>query len=394
MASPPLAATLNQRLSMRIAVLSETDGNETRVAATPETVKKYKALGADVAVQAGAGRNAGIPDGEFEAVGATVAGSAEEAAKNADVVLKVRRPDEGELKVLKPGALVIAIMDPFDQTEAVRAMADAKVAAFAMELMPRITRAQVMDVLSSQANLAGYRAVIDGAAEYGRALPMMMTAAGTVPAARVFVMGAGVAGLQAVATARRLGAVVTATDVRPAAKEQVASLGAKFVAVEDEEFKQAETTAGYAKPMSAEYQAKQAALVADHIKKQDIVVTTALIPGRPAPKLISGDMVRSMRPGSIIVDLAVERGGNCELAKPGETITTENDVKIVGHLNVPGRLAASASALYARNLYAFVETLIDKERKQLAVKWDDELVKATCLTRDGAIVHTQFQPTA
>jgi H+-translocating NAD(P) transhydrogenase subunit alpha len=285
-------------------------------------------------------------------------------------------------------------MDPFGQTETVRAMADAKVAAFAMELMPRITRAQVMDVLSSQANLAGYRAVIDGAAEYGRALPMMMTAAGTVPAARVFVMGAGVAGLQAVATARRLGAVVTATDVRPAAKEQVASLGAKFVAVEDEEFKQAETTAGYAKPMSAEYQAKQAALVADHIKKQDIVVTTALIPGRPAPKLISGDMVRSMRPGSIIVDLAVERGGNCELAKPGETITTENDVKIVGHLNVPGRLAASASALYARNLYAFVETLIDKERKQLAVKWDDELVKATCLTRDGAIVHTQFQPTA
>jgi proton-translocating NAD(P)+ transhydrogenase subunit alpha len=276
----------------------------------------------------------------------------------------------------------------------VKAMADAKVAAFAMELMPRITRAQVMDVLSSQANLAGYRAVIDGAAEYGRALPMMMTAAGTVPAARVFVMGAGVAGLQAVATARRLGAVVTATDVRPAAKEQVASLGAKFVAVEDEEFKQAETTAGYAKPMSAEYQAKQAALVADHIKKQDIVVTTALIPGRPAPKLISGDMVRSMRPGSIIVDLAVERGGNCELAKPGETITTENDVKIVGHLNVPGRLAASASALYARNLYAFVETLIDKERKQLAVKWDDELVKATCLTRDGAIVHTQFQPIA
>jgi NAD(P) transhydrogenase subunit alpha len=394
MASPPLAATLNQRLSMRIAVLSETDGNETRVAATPETVKKYKALGADVAVQAGAGRNAGIPDGEFEAAGATVAGSAEEAAKDADVVLKVRRPDEGELKALKPGALVIAIMDPYGQTEAVRAMADAKVAAFAMELMPRITRAQVMDVLSSQANLAGYRAVIDGAAEYGRALPMMMTAAGTVPAARVFVMGAGVAGLQAVATARRLGAVVTATDVRPAAKEQVASLGAKFVAVEDEEFKQAETTAGYAKPMSAEYQAKQAALVADHIKKQDIVVTTALIPGRPAPKLISGDMVRSMRPGSIIVDLAVERGGNCELAKPGETITTENDVKIVGHLNVPGRLAASASALYARNLYAFVETLIDKERKQLAVKWDDELVKATCLTRDGAIVHTQFQPTA
>jgi NAD(P) transhydrogenase subunit alpha len=379
---------------MRIAVLSETDGNETRVAATPETVKKYKALGADVAVQAGAGRAAGIPDGEFEQAGATVAGSAADAAKDADLVLKVRRPGNGELKALKPGALVVAIMDPYGQAEAVKAMADAKVAAFAMELMPRITRAQVMDVLSSQANLAGYRAVIDGAAEYGRALPMMMTAAGTVPAARLFVMGAGVAGLQAVATARRLGAVVTATDVRPAAKEQVASLGAKFVAVEDEEFRQAETTAGYAKPMSAEYQAKQAALVADHIRKQDIVVTTALIPGRPAPKLISGDMVRSMRPGSVIVDLAVERGGNCELSKPGETVTTETGVKIVGHLNVPGRLAASASALYARNLYAFVETLIDKETKQLSVKWDDELVRATCLTRDGAIVHTQFQPTA
>jgi NAD(P) transhydrogenase subunit alpha len=379
---------------MRIAVLSETDGNETRVAATPETVKKYKALGADVAVQAGAGRAAGIPDGEFEQAGATVAGSAADAAKDADLVLKVRRPGNGELKALKPGALVVAIMDPYGQAEAVKAMADAKVAAFAMELMPRITRAQVMDVLSSQANLAGYRAVIDGAAEYGRALPMMMTAAGTVPAARLFVMGAGVAGLQAVATARRLGAVVTATDVRPAAKEQVASLGAKFVAVEDEEFRQAETTAGYAKPMSAEYQAKQAALVADHIRKQDIVVTTALIPGRPAPKLISGDMVRSMRPGSVIVDLAVERGGNCELSKPGEMVTTETGVKIVGHLNVPGRLAASASALYARNLYAFVETLIDKETKQLSVKWDDELVRATCLTRDGAIVHTQFQPTA
>jgi NAD(P) transhydrogenase subunit alpha len=260
-----------------------------------------------------------------------------------------------------------------------------------MELMPRITRAQVMDVLSSQANIAGYRAVIDAAAEFNRALPQMMTAAGTVPAARVFVMGAGVAGLQAIATARRLGAIVTATDVRPAAKEQVASLGAKFVAVEDEEFKQAETAAGYAKPMSAEYQAKQAALVADHIKKQDIVITTALIPGRPAPKLISAAMVASMKPGSVIVDLAVERGGNVEGAVPGQ-VAEVGGVKIVGHLNVPGRAAASTSPLYAKNLFNFLETMVDKQAKALAVKWDDELVKATLLTRDGAVVHPNFAP--
>src|SRR5437588_3683782 len=262
---------------------------------------------------------------------------------------------------------------------------------FAMELMPRITRAQTMDVLSSQANLAGYRAVIDAAAEYGRALPMMMTAAGTVPAARVFIMGAGVAGLQAIATARRLGAIVTATDVRPAAKEQVESLGAKFVAVEDEEFKQAETKAGYAKEMSKEYQAKQAALVAEHLKKQDIVITTALIPGRPAPRLVSKEMVASMRPGSVIVDLAVERGGNCELAKAGEVVNA-GGVKIVGHLNMPGRIAASASSLYARNLLAFLEILIDRKAGALAIQWDDEIVKATALTRDGAVIHPSFAP--
>jgi NAD(P) transhydrogenase subunit alpha len=378
---------------MRIAVLSETDRAETRVAATPETVKKYKGLGADVVVQAGAGLGAGIPDQEFEAAGASVEGSAEAALKDADIILKVRRPAEGELTGAKPGAILVGILDPYGQDAALKALADAQIAAFSMELMPRITRAQVMDVLSSQANLAGYRAVIDATAEYGRAMPMMMTAAGTVPAARVFVMGAGVAGLQAVATARRLGAVVTATDVRPAAKEQVESLGAKFVAVEDEEFKQAETAGGYAKEMSAEYRAKQAALVASHIAKQDIVITTALIPGRPAPKLLTREMVESMKPGSVIVDLAVERGGNCELAQPGQ-IVEHNGVKIVGHLNVPGRLSASASSLYAKNLYAFVETLIDKESKTVAVKWDDELVKATCLTRDGAIVHTAFQPTA
>src|SRR5919112_1063627 len=378
---------------MRIAVLSETDGAETRVSATPETVKKYKALGADVVVQAGAGAKAGIPDAEFETAGASVAASAAEALKDADVVLRVRRPAEGELSGAKPGALVIAIMDPYGQDEALKGLADAKVAAFSMELMPRITRAQVMDVLSSQANLAGYRAVIDATAEYGRALPMMMPAAGTVPAARIFIMGAGVAGLQAIATARRLGAVVTATDVRPAAKEQVESLGAKFVAVEDEEFKQAETAGGYAKEMSAEYRAKQAALVASHIAKQDIVITTALIPGRPAPKLVTREMVESMKPGSVVVDLAVERGGNCELAEPGQVVE-HNGVKIVGHLNVPGRLPPTAPSLYAKNLYAFVETLIDKESKTVAVKWDDELVKATCLTREGAIVHTAFQPTA
>jgi len=268
-------------------------------------------------------------------------------------------------------------------------MADAGISAFAMELMPRTTRAQSMDVLSSQANLAGYQAVIDAAENYGRALPMMMTAAGTVPAARVFVMGAGVAGLQAIATARRLGAVVTATDVRPAAKEQVASLGAKFIAVEDDEFKQAETTAGYAKPMSAEYQAKQAALVAEHIKKQDVVITTALIPGRPAPRLVSKEMVASMRPGSVLVDLAVERGGNVEGAKLGE-IAEIGGVKIIGYANVAGRIAASASGLYARNLYAFVETLIDKAGGKIAVDWNDDLVKATNLTRDGAVVHPAF----
>jgi len=262
-----------------------------------------------------------------------------------------------------------------------------------MELMPRITRAQSMDVLSSQANLAGYRAVIDAAEEYGRALPMMMTAAGTVPAAKVFIMGVGVAGLQAIATARRLGAIVTATDVRPATKEQVESLGAKFLAVEDEEFKNAQTAGGYAKPMSPEYQAKQAALTAEHIKKQDIVITTALIPGRPAPRLISKDMVASMRPGSVIVDLAVERGGNVEGVKPGE-VTQVGPAKIVGHLNVAGRLAASASALYAKNLLTFLDTMIDKKEKKLAVNWDDEIVKGTLLTREGAVVHPNFQPKA
>jgi NAD(P) transhydrogenase subunit alpha len=373
---------------MKIAVAREAEANEPRVAATPETVKKLVGAGADVAVAHGAGIASGIPDSEFEAAGATIGDS---VTKNADVVLKVRRPLANELADYKKGALVIAIMDPYGHEAELKAMADAGLSAFAMELMPRITRAQSMDVLSSQANLAGYRAVIDAAEEYGRALPMMMTAAGTVPAAKVFIMGVGVAGLQAIATARRLGAIVTATDVRPATKEQVESLGAKFVAVEDEEFKQAETAGGYAKEMSKEYQAKQAALVAEHIKKQDIVITTALIPGRPAPRLISADMVASMRPGSVIVDLAVERGGNVEGAKAGEVVQV-GPARIVGHLNVAGRVAASASALYAKNLLTFLDLMIDKKEKKLAVPWDDEIVKATLLTRDGAVVHPNFQP--
>ncbi len=373
---------------MRIAVAREADSAEDRVAATPETVKKLKGLGCEIAVEPGAGVKSGILDAEFTAAGAEVTAV---AVVNADVVLKVRRPSAPELAGYKKGALVIAIMDPYGDDAALKAMADAGVTAFAMELMPRITRAQVMDVLSSQANLAGYRAVIDASAEYGRALPMMMTAAGTVPAAKVFVMGVGVAGLQAIATARRLAGIVTATDVRPAVKEQVQSLGAKFIAVEDDEFKQAETAGGYAKEMSKEYQLKQSALVAEHIKKQDIVITTALIPGRPAPRLISKEMVASMRPGSVIVDLAVERGGNVEGAQPGRVAEVDG-VKIVGYLNVASRIAASASGLYAKNLYNFLEILIDKKTKALDVKWDDDIVKATALTRDGAVIHPSFMP--
>ena len=372
---------------MRIGVAKETEPRETRVAATPETIKKFIALGAEIVVATGAGLTSGVPDADFAAAGAALVEPAE--ALGADIVLKVRRPTAEEIPALKSGALVVAILDPYGHAPEIEALAHAGVSAFAMELMPRITRAQVMDVLSSQANLAGYRAVIDASAEFGRGLPMMMTAAGTVPAARAFIMGVGVAGLQAIATARRLGAIVTATDVRPATKEQVESLGAKFVAVEDDEFKQAETSGGYAKEMSEGYKTKQAALVASHIAKQDLVITTALIPGRPAPRLVSAEMVASMRPGSVIVDLAVERGGNCELAKADELVVSDNGVRIVGYSDVR-RLAATASALYARNLYAFVETLIDKTAKTVAVKSDDELVKATLLTRDGAVVHPNF----
>jgi NAD(P) transhydrogenase subunit alpha len=375
---------------MKIAIAKEIDAAEPRVAATPDTVKKFKALGIDIAIEPGAGIKSGLLDADYEAAGAAVSAG---AVKDADIVIKVKRPEASELATYKKGALVIAIMDPYGNDAALKTMADAGVSAFAMELMPRITRAQVMDVLSSQANLAGYRAVIESAEAFGRAFPMMMTAAGTVPAAKVFVMGVGVAGLQAIATARRLGAVVTATDVRPATKEQVESLGAKFLAVEDEEFKNAQTAGGYAKEMSKEYQAKQAALTAEHIKKQDIVITTALIPGRPAPKLVTAEMVKSMKPGSVLVDLAVERGGNVEGAKANE-VADINGVKIVGYTNLAGKVPASASSLYARNLLSFIETLFDKATKSLAVKWDDELVKATALTRDGAVIHPNFQPKA
>jgi NAD(P) transhydrogenase subunit alpha len=375
---------------MKIAVAKEIDPSEPRVAASPDTVKKLKALGFDVAIEPGAGIKSGVPDAEFTAAGATVGA---DALKDADIIVKVKRPEASELAAYKRGALVMAIMDPYGNDAALKAMADAGVAAFAMELMPRITRAQVMDVLSSQANLAGYRAVIEGAEAFGRAFPMMMTAAGTVPATKVFVMGVGVAGLQAIATARRLGAIVSATDVRPATKEQVESLGAKFLAVEDEEFKNAQTAGGYAKEMSKEYQAKQAALTAEHIKKQDVIITTALIPGRPAPRLVTSEMVKSMRPGSVLVDLAVERGGNVEGVKLGETVEVDG-VKIIGFPNLAGRVAASASGLYARNLLAFIETMVDKATKALAVNWDDELVKATALTKDGAIIHPNFQPKA
>ena len=369
----------------RIAVTRERREGETRVAATPETVKKLAGSGYSVAVESGAGLGASIRDDDYAAAGADVAASAAAALKGADVLLKVRGPALEEIKALAPGAIVVGLFNPHQDRPLLDALAQRGATAFAMEFIPRITRAQVMDALSSQANLAGYRAVIEGAEAYGRVLPMMMTAAGTVAPAKVFVMGAGVAGLQAIATARRLGAVVTATDVRPAAKEQVESLGAKFVAVEDEEFKAAETAAGYAKEMSAEYRAKQAALVAEHIKRQDIVITTALIPGRPAPRLVSAAHVASMRPGSVIVDLAVEQGGNVEGVKAGEIAET-GGVRIVGFSNIPGRIAADASALYARNLVAFAGLLLNNEG-QLEPDFEDDILKASLVVRDGAICH-------
>lgn len=374
-------------MGQTVFVAKETAEGETRVAASPETVKKLINLGYDVSVEKGAGLQSLISDEDYKEAGAKIVGANE--ASKADVILKLRRPSAKELSQYKKGASLIGILDPFGHENDVKAMAKAGLNAFSMEFMPRITRAQVMDVLSSQANLAGYQAVIDAAEYYDRALPMMMTAAGTVPAAKVFIMGAGVAGLQAIATARRLGASVTANDVRPAAKEQVASLGAKFIAVEDDEFKAAETAGGYAKEMSKEYQQKQAALTAEHIAKQDIVITTALIPGRPAPRLITKAMLKTMRQGSVVVDLAVERGGNVEGAVANKIVEVEG-VKIIGFTNVPGRIAATASKLYARNLYAFVDIMTNKETKAFTIDRNDELVKATLLTFDGDIVHPRF----
>ena len=375
---------------MKIAVLRDRRAHEKRVAASAETVKKFIGLGAEVVVETGAGEGSRLSDKVFADAGAAIAPDAAAAVSGADVILSVQRPDATALAGVKPGAVAIGLYAPYGERDELQALAKTGAALMAMEFVPRISRAQAMDALSSQANLAGYKAVIDAAAEFGRAMPMMMTAAGTVAPARVLVFGAGVAGLQAIATARRLGAIVSATDVRPAAKEQVESLGATFVAVIDDEFKQAETAAGYAKPMSAEYQAKQAALIAETIKKQDIAICTALIPGRKAPVLITEEMVMSMKPGSIIVDLAVEQGGNCPLSKPGEVVEV-NGVTLMGHLNVPSRLAQDSSNLYAKNLLNLVTLLIDKSSKQLNVPWDDEIVKGALVARDGAIVHPQLQ---
>ena len=372
-------------MAVAIAVTRERREGETRCAVTPETVKKLIALGATVSVEAGTGVGSSIPDADYAEAGATVKPDTRAVLDGADILLKVRGPTAQETSALKPGAVVVAMLDAWREKDTVEALKGANVTAFAMEFVPRITRAQVMDVLSSQANLAGYRAVIEAAYAFGKGFPMMMTAAGTVAAAKVFVMGVGVAGLQAIATARRLGAVVTATDVRPATKEQVESLGAKFLAVEDEEFKNAQTAGGYAKPMSAEYQAKQAVLTGEHIKKQDIVITTALIPGRAAPVLVSAEQVASMKPGSVLIDLAVEAGGNVEGSRPGEIVTTANGVQIVGWTNLPGRIAADASALYARNLVAFLGLII--KDGAVALDLEDEILKAAVVTHGGAVVH-------
>jgi H+-translocating NAD(P) transhydrogenase subunit alpha len=377
---------------MRIAVLKEVRDGETRVAASPETVKKLVAAGHVVTIEAGAGEAASAPDRLFVEAGGVIGKDAKATLKDAQLVTKVRRPTEAELKMIPKGAGVIAFWNPHSDKALIEAAGKADVLALSMEFTPRISRAQAMDALSSQANLAGYRAVIEAAALYGRGFPMMMTAAGTVSATKCFVMGAGVAGLQAIATARRLGAIVTATDVRPAAKEQVGSLGAKFVAVEDDEFKAAETAAGYAKPMSAEYQAKQAILVADHIAKQDVVITTALIPGRPAPVLVTPEMVAGMKSGSVIIDMAVEQGGNCPLSKAEDIVVTDNGVIIAGFANLPGRLAADSSALYAKNILNLMPLLADKETGAFAPAFDDEIIKGMLLTRDGAVIHPAFNP--
>jgi len=376
-----------KNMALKIAVLKETAEYEARVATTPETIKKLIAKGFEIYVVSGAGLPASYIDSEFEAAGATLSADNDKAAKDADIVLCVQSP--ATLPKMKKDALLIGMLSPYGDTQRISAYAQAQITALSMELVPRITRAQAMDVLSSQSNLAGYKAVLDAATYYTRAFPMMMTAAGTIAPARVFVMGAGVAGLQAIATAKRLGAIVSATDVRPAAKEQVQSLGASFVMVESDEMKQAETAGGYAKEMSDDFKRKQATLVAETIVKQDIVITTALIPGRPAPVLVTEDMVKSMKAGSIIIDLAVEQGGNCTLSKPGEIVDV-NGVKIIGFHNMPSRIATDASALYSRNLLNFLGILVDKDGA-LALDMEDDIVKATTLTKDGQIIHPNFQ---
>ena len=373
---------------MKIAVLKETADGERRVAATPETVKKFIALGASVSVEAGAGQSASIADADYEAAGASV-GPRGETLGGADAVLGVQGPDPAALQGLRPGALIVASLNPFGQRERVDAYAAAGLEALAMEFMPRITRAQSMDILSSQSNLSGYKAVLDATQEYGRALPMMMTAAGTISAARIFIMGVGVAGLQAIATARRLGAIVSATDVRAATKEQIESLGAKAIFVENVKGIEGEGTGGYATEMSDEYKAAQAELVSAHIAKQDIVITTALIPGRPAPRLISDAQLATMRPGSVVVDLAVEQGGNVEGAVLG-AVVERHGVRIVGHRNVPSRLAADTSALFSRNLYNFLSAFWDKEAGRVVLPDDDEIVKGIRLTQSGKIVHERL----
>ena len=372
---------------MKIAIPKETRDSERRVAASPEVVRKLVGLGFDVAVEMGAGLSSSFIDEAYKEAGASIAKDAATALKNADMTWKVRAPLGDEVGKMKKGAMLLASLDALTDGTGVAALAKAGVTSFAMELMPRISRAQSMDILSSQANLAGYKAVLDGAAEFGRAFPMMMTAAGTVPPAKAFIMGVGVAGLQAIATAKRLGAVVTATDVRPATREQVQSLGGKFLTVDDEMERDAETDAGYAKEMPPEYFAKQKAVVAEHIKKQDLVITTALIPGRAAPILVTKEMVASMQPGSVIVDLAVEAGGNVEGAKLAQVVETANRVKIVGHANVPGRIAESASSLFGRNLLNFITPMVDKEKGGLNFDWEDETVTGALVTKDGKVVN-------
>jgi NAD(P) transhydrogenase subunit alpha len=381
---------------MKVALVKERRAHERRVAATPDSVKSMVGLGLEVAVESGAGTSASLPDAVYSSAGATIAPDEAAALSGADIVLKVQRPLVGgedgqdELALIKSGAVLIGLLQPFENPD-LDAYARAGITSFAMEFVPRITRAQTMDVLSSQANLAGYKAVLDAAGEFGRAFPMMMTAAGTIKAARVLVMGAGVAGLQAIATARRLGAIVSATDVRAAAKEQVESLGASFIMVDEETARLAETAGGYAREMSEDYQRRQREKIAEALRRTDIVIATALIPGRKAPILLTADMVAAMVPGSVIVDLAVEAGGNVEGSRPGETVTTENGVRIVGHFNVPSRIAVDATQLYARNLQAFLTLLVDKE-KGLHIDTADEIVKATLLTMDGALVNPALVP--